>query len=229
MILYLASASPRRHEILKQLLIPHRVLCIPAPAGEDEPQLPNETPQDYVRRTSHEKALRAAKWLQRHPDEQIQPFIRAVFDPQITYKSEEIDIAAPTPAVPAKHYVLSADTTVVLDQKILGKPESRSDAIQTLKSLSGQIHHVHTAVTLVCDQQISEAVSISTVCFKPLSDAEIEAYCATDEPMGKAGAYGIQGPAAAFVSHLSGSYTGVMGLPAYETAELLAAAGYCWP
>lgn len=226
-ILYLASASPRRHEILKQLLIPHKVLCMPPAAGEDEPQLPDETPQEYVRRTSREKAVRAVEWLKGRPENQIQPFIRAVYAPQATCRPEPAKATLASPSATLKQYVLSADTTVVLDQKILGKPKDRFDAAQTLKSLSGNVHHVHTAVTLACGDQISECLSISTVYFKSLSDAEIEAYCATDDPMGKAGAYGIQGPAAAFVSHLSGSYTGVMGLPAYETTELLAAAGYC--
>lgn len=200
--LYLASASPRRHEILKQLLIPHSVLHVPSPEGEDEPQLLEETPEDYVRRTAREKAVRATRWLDNAP-------------------TPGSKVVAGTDA-----YVLSADTTVVLDQEILGKPQDRADAANTLRKLSGKVHYVYTALALHHGQQIFEALSISTVHFKNLSDVEIESYCATDDPMGKAGAYGIQGPAAAFITHLSGSYTGVMGLPAYETSELLAATGW---
>lgn len=195
-ILYLASASPRRHEILNQLQIPHHILRLPEPGGEDEPRLPDEAPEDYVRRTAHEKVLRAACLLSRdHPDA-------------------------------ADFYILGADTTVVLDGHILGKPADRADAARTLKRLSGNVHQVHTALAVHHGDQVFEALSVSTVHFKTLGDAEIDMYCAGTEPMGKAGAYGIQGSAAAFISHLSGSYTGVMGLPAYETCELLAMAGY---
>lgn len=203
--LFLASASPRRHEILKQLHIPHSVLHVPAPEGEDEPQEAGESPEDYVRRTAHDKVLRAAQWLRQSPT-----------TPTSTTDTAEI-------------YLLSADTVVILDGEVLGKPLDHTDAANTLRRLSGKIHHVHTALALHHDEQVFEAISISTVHFKSLSDAEIDSYCATGEPMGKAGAYGIQGPAAAFISHLSGSYTGVMGLPAYETTELLAAAGWFTP
>lgn len=227
--LYLASASPRRHEILKQLQIPHCVLRIPAAAGDDEPRLPGETPQDYVRRTSLDKAVRAKEWLENRPEQQIQPLISAVYPPRASCASEDIDTPGSGSDTTEKRYILSADTTVVLDGKILGKPKNLDDAFQTLTSLSGNIHHVHTAITLACDTQVWEALSISTVYFKDLSTVEIQAYCDTGDPMGKAGAYGIQGPAAAFISQMSGSYTGVMGLPAYETAKLLAAAGCHWP
>jgi len=116
---------------------------------------------------------------------------------------------------------LSADTTVILDNDILGKPASRDDARRMLACLSGRTHTVHTAVVLAYGDQLLEDVSITQVRFKSLSDAEIDDYCATGEPMGKAGAYGIQGKAAVFIEHISGSYTGVMGLPIFETWRLL--------
>lgn len=206
--LYLASASPRRHEILNQLQIPHSVLHVPAPEGEDEPQLPDETPEDYVRRTARDKVMRAATWLESSSSAS-------------THTPSFVSVVPPTNA-----YVMSADTTVVLEGRIVGKPLDRADAANTLRQLSGKVHHVHTAIALHHDTRVFEALSISTVHFKRLDDSEIDRYCATGDPMGKAGAYGIQGLAAAFIAHLSGSYTGVMGLPAYETAELLAAAGW---
>lgn len=206
--LYLASASPRRHEILNQLQIPHSVLHVPAPEGEDEPQFPEETPEDYVRRTARDKVIRAAKWLE-----------------STSSKSSHAPSSLSS-VPPTKTYVMSADTTVVLKGRILGKPLDQGDAANTLRELSGKVHHVHTAIALHHDAQVFEALSISTVHFMHLTESEIDRYCATGDPMGKAGAYGIQGLAAAFIAHLSGSYTGVMGLPAYETTELLAAAGW---
>lgn len=202
-LLLLASGSPRRHEILNQLRIAHRVVHIPAPAGEDEPQLAGERPQDYVKRTAREKALRANGWLL-HPG------------------ADEL---------PPRHgvWILCADTTVILDDNVLGKPDGAADAARMLALLSGRSHEVHTAVAVYHDGRLSEAVSVSHVRFKMLSQQDIQHYCSTGDYAGKAGAYGIQGPAAAFVTHLSGSYTGVMGLPAYDTVELLRAAGFPSP
>jgi len=187
--LYLASASPRRHEILLRMGVAHTVLDVPSPPGEDEPRLAGEHPADYVRRTAREKALRAVAWV----GEQGLP---------------------PQP-------ILAADTTVFLGDDILGKPADAADAQHMLKRLSGTAHNVHTAVVLAWEGQLDEKVSMTEVRMKPLSDAEIAAYCATGEPMGKAGAYGIQGHAALFIEHISGSYSGVMGLPVFETGLLL--------
>ncbi|MFW7343457.1 nucleoside triphosphate pyrophosphatase [Pollutimonas sp. H1-120] len=194
---YLASASPRRHEILLQMGVRHEVLNVPAPPGEDEPRLAGESPELYVRRTAREKALRAAAWLaaQREAGRGLQ-----------------LDANAP---------ILSADTTVILDGDILGKPENPDDARRMLARLSGQSHTVHTAVALAGKGKLLEDVSITEVRFKPLTPTEIDNYCATGEPMGKAGAYGIQGKAGMFIQHISGSYTGVMGLPIFETGRLL--------
>ncbi|HEY9280301.1 MAG TPA: Maf family protein [Eoetvoesiella sp.] len=188
-LIYLASASPRRHEILLQMGIAHQILKVPSPPGEDEPRLPNETPEHYVCRTAKDKALRAVDWIS-------------------------------TQALPCAP-ILSADTTVILNNDILGKPVDQNEARQMLERLSGATHFVHTAVVLAHAGQAHEDVSITEVRMKRLSKTEIDAYCATGEPMGKAGSYGIQGAAAFFIEHISGSYSGVMGLPIFETYRLL--------
>lgn len=192
-MIYLASASPRRHELLLQIGIPHEVLKVPAPAGADEPRLPDESPEAYVRRTAKDKASRAVEFISRQGH----------------------------PALP----VLSADTTVILGRDILGKPTDCADAHAMLRRLSGRAHQVHSAVVLAWEGRYHEAISITTVSMRRLSDAEIDRYCASGEPMGKAGAYGIQGIASIFIRHISGSYSGVMGLPLFETHQLLLRAG----
>jgi len=125
--------------------------------------------------------------------------------------------------------LLAADTTVILNGKVLGKPADRDDAIRILRTLSGAAHEVHTAVAVWTGEQLLEAVSITEVRMRELLDDEIARYCDSGEPFGKAGAYGIQGLAGTFISHISGSYTGVMGLPLFETANLLRAAGIQTP
>ncbi|WP_317135348.1 nucleoside triphosphate pyrophosphatase [Pollutimonas sp. M17] len=196
---YLASASPRRHEILLQMGVRHEVLNVPAPPGEDEPRLAGESPDLYVRRTAREKALRALAWVTAQRE---------------SGRGLQLDGNAP---------ILSADTTVILDGDILGKPENHDDARSMLERLSGRVHAVHTAVALASRDVLLEDVSITEVRFKTLTQSEIDRYCATGEPMGKAGAYGIQGKAGLFVQHIAGSYTGVMGLPIFETGRLLQA------
>ena len=193
--LLLASASPRRQEILHQIGIDHQVLKVPAPAGEDEPILAGETPLDYVQRTARDKAIRARAWLQSLAD------------------------------APADAAVLTADTTVALDGDILGKPVDAAHAAQTLQRLSGRTHQVLTAVVLTHGDRLWEALSVSQVTFLPLSEAQIAAYCAGGEAMGKAGAYAIQGQAAVFVQDMQGSHSGIMGLPASTTYLLLQQAG----
>ena len=121
--------------------------------------------------------------------------------------------------------VLAADTVVEIDGKVLGKPSGDRQAAAFLSRLSGKAHKVHTAIALVTNDQELAAVSSSDVEFMPLSEKQIAAYVATGEPQDKAGAYAIQGIAGQFVVHLSGSYSGVMGLPLYETAALLSACG----
>jgi septum formation protein len=117
--------------------------------------------------------------------------------------------------------VLCADTTVALGRNILGKPENEQDALRILKTLSGQTHRVLTAVAVASGRRRLLSVSVSKVSFAPMKLSEIKAYVATGEPFGKAGAYGIQGLAACHISAIQGSYTGIMGLPIFETAELL--------
>lgn len=190
--LYLASASPRRHEILTQLSVPHDVLKLPAVAGEDEPRLPGEPPADYVRRTARDKALRALAYL-----------------------------ASPAGSGFEPRPVLAADTTVILDDDILGKPVNVDDARRMLWRLSGREHEVRTAVVVATPERLLEDVSVTTVHFAKLNEADVDAYCASGEPMDKAGAYGIQGLAGLFVEHIAGSFTGVMGLPVFETGRLL--------
>lgn len=195
--LYLASASPRRRELLAQIGLAHTVLQVPAPPGEDEPQHPGEPAADYVRRTARDKAERGRLWM---AQQQL----------------------APLP-------LLAADTTVILDGAVLGKPADRDDAIGMLTRLSGATHQVHTAVALWHEGQLHEDVSISEVRMRPLSADDMARYCDSGEPYGKAGAYGIQGLAGSFVAYLSGSYTGVMGLPIFETANLLRRVGILLP
>jgi len=191
--LYLASASPRRRELLNQIGLAHQVLLVPAPPGEDEPQHPGESAADYVQRTARDKALRGRDWMRAHD----------------------------MPILP----LLAADTTVILAGEVLGKPADRDDAIRILQALSGKTHEVHTAVAVCSGDRLLEAVSITEVHMRALQEDEIGRYCDSGEPFGRAGAYGIQGLAGTFVSHIAGSYTGVMGLPLFETANLLREAG----
>lgn len=121
---------------------------------------------------------------------------------------------------PQRKPVLGADTIVCIDDQVLGKPMDKQSGIRMLQQLSGRVHEVLTGVALV-SQQHSVCVNVSKVSFKKLSLAEIERYWLSAEPAGKAGSYAIQGYAAAFISHLDGSYSGVMGLPLFETTELL--------
>lgn len=195
--LYLASASPRRRELLAQIGLAHTVLQVPAPPGDDEPQHAGEAAADYVRRTARDKAERGRLWM----------------------------AAQQLPALP----VLAADTTVILRGEVLGKPADRADAMRMLARLSGAPHSVHTAVALWHAGQLHEAVSVSEVRMRELTAADIARYCDSGEPYGKAGAYGIQGLAGTFIAHLAGSYSGVMGLPLYETAGLLRRVGILVP
>ena len=117
--------------------------------------------------------------------------------------------------------VMCADTTVALDGVIYGKPQDAEDALRMLRALCGRTHRVMTAVALGWQEKSLSACSISEVSFAATSDHDLRAYIATGEPMGKAGAYAVQGRAAAFISHIQGSYTGIMGLPLFETSRLL--------
>ena len=205
MTIYLASQSPRRAELLQQIGVDFRLL-LPQSAAEKqaaedlEVVLAGEAPAAYVQRVTALKVRAAyARW-----------------------QALQARDGAAWPALP----ILCADTTVALESQILGKPIDSADAAAMLAQLSGQMHQVLTAVA-VADRTgaLHTALSTSQVQFKTLSAAEIATYVASAEPLGKAGSYGIQGRAAAFVQHMAGSYTGIVGLPVFETAQLLQAAG----
>lgn len=183
-MIYLASASPRRAQLLRQIEIEFQLL----PVDIDESSNLHEPADAYVERMARSKAVAGCEMLQKHAE----------------------------PAI-----VLAADTIITLDGKIIGKPVDRDHCRQILTMLSGRQHEVKTAIAVATKEDVLTRISTSQVCFKTLSDREIEQYCASDEPLDKAGGYAIQGKAAVFVRHLSGSYSSVMGLPLYETAELL--------
>ncbi|MGD2167412.1 MAG: Maf family protein [Gammaproteobacteria bacterium] len=183
--IYLASASPRRAELLRQLGVEFRV----RPAELEEAIRPGESPAHYVERTAREKA--------------------AVVSGAIAASE------APTA-------VLGADTVVVADARVLGKPGGLDAALAMLELLSGRTHDVLSAVAVTDGRRTHARVCSSKVRFRATTARERAAYCATPEPFDKAGAYGIQGFAAAFIEQLEGSYSAVMGLPLFETAELLA-------
>ncbi|MGH8584018.1 MAG: Maf family protein [Gammaproteobacteria bacterium] len=186
-VIYLASQSPRRSRLLRQLGIEFITL----PVRIEEHWDAHESPPRYVERLALEKAL--AGWHQ---------------------------ASRPLP-------VLGADTEVVCDARVLGKPSSPEEAVAMLGRLSGRAHQVHSAVAIVVPPGNRQEVLVNTtqVFFRALSDAERLRYVATNEPCGKAGGYAIQGLAAAFIERIEGSYTGVMGLPLFETAALLERAG----
>jgi septum formation protein len=186
MTIHLASRSPRRLQLLRQIGIRPRVMA----ADLDESLLPGESPEAYVRRLAVNKAQYAYNAL---PPERRGP-------------------------------VFGADTAVVAAGRVLGKPQDREHAVEMLLSLSGRTHRVLTGVALV-DGAVRYRLSDSRVSFRPIDEAEARAYWDTGEPADKAGGYGIQGLGAVFVEGLEGSYSGVMGLPLYETAELLSEAG----
>lgn len=191
--LYLASRSLRRRELLKQIGVGFELLLLREAAGR---------PPDV--------------------DEGVQPGEDPVAYVQRLAR-EKADIAwlRLCHRRLMRHPVLTADTTVSLQGEVLGKPGDRNEAVSMLKRLSGTTHEVHTAVAIIFDRQLETALSSTTVSFAELSDEEINQYVASGDPMDKAGAYGIQGRAGAYVKSLSGSYTGVVGLPLYETDQLL--------
>lgn len=202
---YLASQSPRRAQLLDQIGVAHQLLLPDADEDAEslEAVLPGEAPRDYVQRVTLLK-LQAA--LQRWQRRGLPP--------------------AP---------VLCADTTVALGSTILGKPADAQEAVEMLTQLSGQQHQVLTAVAVgvpgagsdpVGTAVLHEELSVSQVTFDRLDAERIAAYVATGEPFGKAGAYGVQGHAATLIAHIDGSFSGIMGLPLFETARLLRRFGW---
>jgi septum formation protein len=192
-LVILASASPRRTELLQQIGVAHRVV----PAHIDERRATGETPEDCVRRLAQHKAL------------EVQLALAAV-----TGVSAAVELP-----------VLGADTAVVIDDELLGKPRDRADGLAMLARLSGRWHQVLTAVALASVHGMQCCLSRSEVRLRRLSAQECAAYWDSGEPLDKAGGYAIQGLAGAFVEQLRGSYSGVVGLPLFETAQLLAEAG----
>lgn len=186
-MLYLASKSPRRRELLARFGLEFGILDIDLP----EHRQPSEPAVDYVRRVAREKAGAG--------------LLRVMGNPTAV--------------------VLGADTEVVLDDDVFGKPRDADDAAAMLRRLSGRTHQVVSAVSLVSPAREAQQLSISEVTFAELDDAQIARYIAGGEYEGKAGAYAIQGSAERFVRHLAGSYSGVMGLPLYETGRLLGGFG----
>jgi septum formation protein len=191
--IYLASTSPRRRELLHQIGVDFDTLFFRVPPREDD-----DVSEDVLPGES------AEVYVVRVAAAKAEGAMRRIIWRKLRRQA-----------------VLSADTTLELDGDIIGKPDDEAHAAQILRRLSGRTHRVLTAVALADDDRLNQRLSISTVSFRALSDAEIAAYIASGEPFGKAGAYGIQGRAAAFISHIEGSYTGIMGLPLFETAELL--------
>lgn len=191
--IYLASQSPRRRELLKQIGVNFEMLLLRTDLMRnldvDESPLSDETPEDYVRRVCQTKA-------------------------ESGFAALRLRNLPPFP-------VLTADTTVTLDGKIFGKPENPEQAAAMLRLLSGREHQVLSAVAIAMGDHVEAALSISTVRFTTLDEERIRRYLMTREYADKAGGYAIQGLAGAFVEHLSGSYSGVMGLPLFETVQLL--------
>ena len=195
--LYLASQSPRRRELLKQLNVNFDMLPLRAAAGRadvEEIPLPEEAASVFVERMAKEKARCGWKRVQERG----------------------------LPRQP----VLGADTDVELDGVILGKPTGRRQAEEILNRLSGRDHWVHTAVAVMFNERLEFRLSSSKVVFAPLRAADISAYLDSGEALDKAGAYAIQGRAGRFVQRIEGSYSGIMGLPLYETVELLRLFGF---
>jgi septum formation protein len=187
--LYLASASPRRSELLKQLGLRFEVI----PVELDESRKNSEAGADYVCRLALKKARKA-------------------------WANLEVGRAP----------VLAADTAVVVGDEIFGKPLNQDDAIRMLTALSGREHEVLTAVTALDGSQEASRLSCTRVRFQPISKAQMINYWQTGEPADKAGAYAIQGLGAVLIKEIHGSYSGVMGLPLFETARLLTDFGFCF-
>lgn len=182
-MIYLASQSPRRRELLQQIGVDHQVVHVTV----DESHFPGESAEAYVERIARRKAEAGRQICPDHP-------------------------------------VLGADTMVLLGNRLLGKPNSRAEGIETLLALSGQHHRVLTGVALVGAED-AYLLSESRVKFRHISQQEAQAYWRSGEPADKAGCYGIQGLGAIFIERIEGSYSGIMGLPLYETAQLLQQAG----
>ncbi len=194
--IFLASRSPRRRDLLRQIGVGHELLLLrdAGNRGADVDETPHagESPRDYVLRVAIAKAKAGLQVAARRAGGIVKP-------------------------------VLAADTTIALDNRIIGKPDDAADATRILQALSGRGHIVITAVAVAYAERLETRISESTVTMRVIDDALIQRYIASGEPMDKAGAYAVQGRAAAFITRIEGSYSGIMGLPLAETVELLAA------
>ena len=188
---YLASQSPRRRQLLAQIGIQYELLL--ASPEEDSEALETVMPGEL-------------------PLTYVKRVTQLKLDAAVSRMKQRGLPKAP---------ILCADTTVALGRHILGKPEDDKDALRMLKMLSGQTHRVLTAVAVASNRKRAICVSVSQVTFAPMKLSEMKSYVASGEPMGKAGAYGIQGLAATYISEIKGSYSSIMGLPLFETAQLL--------
>jgi septum formation protein len=194
--IYLASQSPRRSQLLEQLGVRHELLL--PDAEEDTESIENVLPGEAPAR-----------------------YVRRVTELKLDAALRRLKRRGLPPAP-----VLCSDTTVALGRVIYGKPADAGDAARMLRELSGTTHRVLTAVAVQNGRKRLEALSDSRVTFADLTPAQIRRYIESGEPMGKAGAYAVQGRVAGHISHISGSYSGIMGLPMYETARLLQAFGF---
>jgi septum formation protein len=189
-MIYLASKSPRRQELLRLIQVPFEVLTpLNHEAEVDETPQPAEDPAAYALRVTLDKNYQGQRWREQRQ-------------------------------LP-NHPVLSADTTVAVGQEILGKPQDEAEAIRFLQLLSGRSHQVITALAMSRGRELQHRVVVSEVWFRPLTPDDIKRYLATGEYQDKAGGYAIQGYASRYISRLEGSYSAVMGLPLYETDQLL--------
>lgn len=198
--IYLASQSPRRRQLLDQLGVPHALL------------LPN-VPGDVIEDAEAIEIAMAGE----APAAYVERVTGLKLDAAVARRERRGLPVAP---------ILCSDTTVALGRTIYGKPDDAAHAACMLAELAGHEHRVLTAVALQVGPRRLTALSVSRVTFADMTSAQIASYVATGEPLGKAGAYGIQGRAAAYVQQMAGSYSGIMGLPMYETAQLLRAAGF---
>lgn len=196
--IYLSSQSPRRRELLKQIGVNFEMLLLRS---------------DPRRRMDVDETPHAA--------ESPETYVQRVCEDKVRAAGDSLEFRN----LPA-HPVLAADTTVTVDGDILGKPRDHAEAAAMLRQLSGRQHQVFSAVSVALGERVETRLSVSKVTFATLSEERIRRYLLTHEHLDKAGAYSIQGYAAAFIPHIEGSYSGVMGLPLFETAELLQAFGY---
>ena len=196
--IYLASRSPRRRELLAQVGVRFELLMFRGVPRED----PDVDEAAMPNESPEDYVVRVAL-------AKAQAGVRRIRERHL---------------IP--HPVLAADTTVEIGGRVIGKPEHEADAVAILQNLSGRTHRVLTAVAVSDGGSVEHQTSISEVRFRPLEHEEIRRYVASGEPIDKAGAYGIQGRAAIFIEEIKGSYTGIMGLPLYETALLLRRFGY---